>query len=326
MYLFGNNIMKDYFTGSTNVTHPFQQLMSGFVISNDGTSDLTITINSLTITVKSGEVFGESFEPFSQVSINTNVPYRAYGLMQMQSGSSDTTSPLVSVSPNGGTFTSVQQVILSSNEPATIYYTVDGSTPTFSSSIYSSSIPISATTTLKFFGKDSVGNSSAVQTHIYTVNISSKTALYSDGNANGGYIKLPSITMDKIIVDGIFSSGATVYRYLISGKNGYVRANADQLPVQSSGFASVSSGFAWDTRISLTANTLTPFTDTIVVLARNDGYSLCKGYLFKITCYNGATIVAQYDFTTQFSGTSVADSSGNGYTATIMGTPTWVTT
>lgn len=85
------------------------------------------------------------------------------------SAPADTTAPIVTASPNGGTFTSTQNVTLSANETATIYYTTDGSTPTEASTVYSSAITVSATTTLKFFGKDTAGNSSSVQTVTYTI-------------------------------------------------------------------------------------------------------------------------------------------------------------
>jgi hypothetical protein len=82
----------------------------------------------------------------------------------------DTTPPTVTSSPPGGTYSSVQSVTLTANEPApTIYYTTDGSTPTTSSPIYSAPINISTTTTLKFFGRDASGNSSPVNTQTYTI-------------------------------------------------------------------------------------------------------------------------------------------------------------
>jgi chitodextrinase len=76
-----------------------------------------------------------------------------------------------SANPPAGTYGGTQNVALSCNpNGATIYYTVNGATPTTSSSVYSgTTIPISATTTLKFFAQDSVGNSTTVQTANYTI-------------------------------------------------------------------------------------------------------------------------------------------------------------
>ncbi|GEC93922.1 hypothetical protein [Brevibacillus brevis] len=70
---------KEPISGSADTDHIFNEPMYGFVIKNDGTNDLTFTINNYTFTVKEGEVFEDSFEPFTQVTIKTTSPFRAYG-------------------------------------------------------------------------------------------------------------------------------------------------------------------------------------------------------------------------------------------------------
>lgn len=81
----------------------------------------------------------------------------------------DTTPPIVSASPAGGVYNSPQSVTLTSDEPATIYYTTDGSTPTTSSTKYTAPIPISSTTTLQFFGVDTLGNVELAQSEGYLI-------------------------------------------------------------------------------------------------------------------------------------------------------------
>jgi hypothetical protein len=86
--------------------------------------------------------------------------------------SHDISLPNVSViaSPPGGTYNSPQSVNLTSNKPGTtVYYTLDGSTPTSSSPIYREPILVSSTTTLKFFGKDAAGNIGTVITQEYAI-------------------------------------------------------------------------------------------------------------------------------------------------------------
>jgi hypothetical protein len=91
---------------------------------------------------------------------------------------SDTTAPVTSVSPAAGTYTSAQTVVLTPNETATTYYTTDGSTPVYpvaGSTKTGTSVAISATTTLKYFSRDTAGNSEAVKTAVYTITTAAKT-------------------------------------------------------------------------------------------------------------------------------------------------------
>lgn len=79
------------------------------------------------------------------------------------------TLPTASASPRGGTYDSPQSVTLTASEPATVYYTVDGTTPTTASSVYSAPIQIAGATTLKFFARTADNRSSAIMTEIYTI-------------------------------------------------------------------------------------------------------------------------------------------------------------
>jgi hypothetical protein len=62
--------------------HHFNEAVKGYVITNDGETDLKINLLGETFTVKAGEQFEEIFTPFSAVEIDTlnqTVDYRAYG-------------------------------------------------------------------------------------------------------------------------------------------------------------------------------------------------------------------------------------------------------
>lgn len=81
----------------------------------------------------------------------------------------DTIAPVVIANPKGAIFNSQQLVSLISSKPnTTIYYSVDGSMPTSSSTIYVAPIVIAQNTTLKFFGIDEDDNADVVHVELYS--------------------------------------------------------------------------------------------------------------------------------------------------------------
>jgi len=107
----------------------------------------------------------------------------------------DTTPPVTTASPPGGTYSSPQSVTLAANEPATIYYTTNGATPTTSSPVYSGSIPVSVSTTLKFFARDTAGNSEVVRTAIYSINLDTTPPVTTASPVGGTYGSAQSVTL-----------------------------------------------------------------------------------------------------------------------------------
>ena len=80
--------------------------------------------------------------------------------------------PLPTFSLAGGTYWKEQTLEIELKTTVvngTIYYTIDGSDPTETSSVYSDPIQISETTTVKAFVKDQEGNFSAVAEQTYTI-------------------------------------------------------------------------------------------------------------------------------------------------------------
>ncbi len=91
----------------------------------------------------------------------------------------DTTAPTVTANPAGGTYNTTKSVTLTATDNLdpnpTIYYTINGSNPTTSSTKYTAPLSIVSTTTLKFMAVDKAGNQAATQTQNYIVSIVTNT-------------------------------------------------------------------------------------------------------------------------------------------------------
>jgi Chitobiase/beta-hexosaminidase C-terminal domain len=108
-------------------------------------------------------------------------------------------------SPAAGTFTSAQQVALSdATAGATIYYTVDGSMPTTSSTQYNNTpINVSATETIKAIATAAGFATSAVSSAAYTINVTVAPPTFSP--AAGSYTSAQSVSISDA------TAGTTIY-------------------------------------------------------------------------------------------------------------------
>jgi hypothetical protein len=96
--------------------------------------------------------------------VYNGVELRKYSYPRVTTSTADTTAPVTTASPAGGSFATSVSVSLSRNEAGTTYYTTNGTTPTTASAVYSTPLTFTATTTLKYFSRDTAGNSEAVKT------------------------------------------------------------------------------------------------------------------------------------------------------------------
>ena len=146
-----------------------------------------------------------------------------YGLLEAALAySNDHTAPTSSMItvPDGGPTASsspIQATFKWGNEPSVIYYTLDGTTPTFASPKWEAQGPrrpgeiftFNHTTTVKWLGVDIVGNTSAVQSQRFAVEADAPTTSASfSPAAQNGYYRNPSITL--IADDNVDGGGSGI--------------------------------------------------------------------------------------------------------------------
>lgn len=135
-----------------------------------------------------------------------------YGLIQAPSDNVTTTTVAIpTANVASGSYTSSQKITLSdTTSGVSIYYTLDGTTPTSKSTLYANPITISSTKTLKAIAIDASGNSSSVFSATYiiasTVNVATPTASLSAGT----YTSAQTVTLSDT------TSGVSIY-YTLDG-------------------------------------------------------------------------------------------------------------
>jgi methionine-rich copper-binding protein CopC len=110
----------------------------------------------------------------------------------------DTISPTASANPTEGLYNTTKTVTLTISEQGTIYYTLNSTAPTTSSTIYSTPIQITSTTTVEYLAVDSTGNKSPIYTQIYTIDKTAPTASASLKSGVYTINKVVTLSMSKI--------------------------------------------------------------------------------------------------------------------------------
>jgi hypothetical protein len=97
----------------------------------------------------------------------------------------------VTLSPEPGSFTTAQSVMLADSTPgAVIHYTTDGTTPTMNSAVYSEPLQVSATTTIQALAAAPGYSTSAIAGGTYTVSTSTVTVTAPSKSGGGGALSL----------------------------------------------------------------------------------------------------------------------------------------
>ena len=137
------------------------------------------------------------------ISSTTTLKYIASNLagnlspIYTQTYTIDTINPTASANTTGGFYNNTQNITLSMSEPGTIYYTTNGTDPTTSSSVYSTTVSISTNTTLKYLAVDLAGNKSPVYSQTYTIDKIAPTATASIVGGLYNSTKVVTLSMNK---------------------------------------------------------------------------------------------------------------------------------
>lgn len=214
-------------------------------------------------------------------------------------------------SPVGGTYNSPQAIALSSaTSNAIIKYTIDGSTPTSSSSTYNTPINVSSNTTVKAIATKTGMVDSDVTTAVYSIKVSTPVIAPAAGSYNSPQsVSLSCSTTEATIyytTDGSTpTSSSTVYSSTINvGSNMTVKAIAMKNNMTDSDLASASYTIkAASPVISPTSGTynssqtvtLSSTTDGAKIYYTTDGTTPTSGstlYSAPITVSSSATVKA----------------------------------
>jgi hypothetical protein len=108
----------------------------------------------------------------------------------------DKTAPTAYSTPSGSCYNISQRIYLKMSEAGSIYYTLNGTQPSLSSTKYIDSFIITRTTILKFFARDRSGNLSPVCTKKYTIDRTSpKVNSTTPGNMQIGFSRTSTIAI-----------------------------------------------------------------------------------------------------------------------------------
>ena len=212
----------------------------GILSGNDGTNDRILvknTSNAYLRWYKSGQT-------------------KAY-LYKIEASSS-TACATPTFSPEAGSYEGTQNVTITSTEGATIYYTTDGSTPTTSSSVYSSAIPVAADMTIKAFAVKSGLDDSDVATAAYeitegpdvTLNLIDGNWGFPTSNATGTETYTNSVTGYSVTCYAPTNYKVSGSSYFYLGKSGaYIELPSFSSPIEKivvTGNSGASTGVIWN--------------------------------------------------------------------------------
>jgi hypothetical protein len=175
------------------------------VILSDTTTGATIYYTTDgTMPTTSSKVYSSPISISSTTTIVAIATAPGYSTSAGSSAAYTITLPAPTFTPASGIYTSTQSVVIADGTSgATIYYTVDGSTPTTSSAVYSSPISVSSKTTVQAFAS-AAGSTSGTSSAVYDIELP-PVATPSISPAGGTFTTAQTVTLSDT------ASNATIY-------------------------------------------------------------------------------------------------------------------
>ncbi len=191
----------------------------------------------------------------------------------------DRVPPVAMADPPAGTYTSGQSVTLTADEPADIYYTLDGTDPDTTSIQYTAPIEVTADTTVKFYPVDRAGNAGTVSTAAYVISQNPQELEVVVKTSSGS-------TIAGVRVYAFAENGSYTGMYAVTDENGIARFDMQTLGTGSFTFRADylgsqfwSHGITLPMEVSLTAgwaHTVGVLTDGTVMAVGNNETGQCN--------------------------------------------------
>ena len=167
------NVTKIVATYNTNTSKGAGSIVAQIGSNAETTNNVAYSGSANGTTANFTTEFNYSTPQSGNVKLTVNTTTNSIYLVSVAITTSSSSTPTCATptfSPVEGTYTSTQNVTISTTtDGATIYYTTDGNDPTTSSSVYSSAIPVSSTTTIKAMAVATGYDNSSVASATYTI-------------------------------------------------------------------------------------------------------------------------------------------------------------